>query len=135
MTRVTDAYAESLVSIESLSQKHSYLEFLEALVDGELAARENKAMTKRIKKARFPVTKTLEEFDFSFQPKLDVKLIKTLASCKFVEERENILLVGQPGTGKTHLASALGMKAIERGYSTGSCITPTLFPSSASPTG
>lgn len=101
---------------ESLKQKHSYLEFLAALVDGELAARENKALAKRVKWACFPVTKTLEEFDFDFQPKLDVKLLKTLATCEFVEKRENVLLVGQPGTGKTHLAIALGMKAIEKGF-------------------
>jgi len=62
------------------------------------------------------VVKTLEEFDFDFQPKLDPKLVKTLASCDFVEKRENVLLVGQPGTGKTHLSIALGMKALERGY-------------------
>lgn len=101
---------------ESLTHKHSYLEFLGALVDGELTARETKAMSKRIKQARFPLPKTLEEFQFDFQPKLDVKLVKTLASCRFIEERENVLLVGQPGTGKTHLATALGMKAIEKGY-------------------
>jgi DNA replication protein DnaC len=101
---------------ESLKQKHSYLEFLEGLVDGELAARESKALTKRVKKAQFPVVKTLEEFSFDFQPKLDAKLIKTLATCDFVEKKENCLFVGQPGTGKTHLAIALGMKAIEKGY-------------------
>ena len=101
---------------ESLAQKHSYLEFLELLVDGELAARDTKAMGKRIRRAAFPVTKTLEEFDFNFQPKLDVKLVKSLATSKYIEDRENVLLVGQPGTGKTHLAIALGMKAIEQGY-------------------
>ncbi|HKI84148.1 MAG TPA: IS21-like element helper ATPase IstB [Candidatus Krumholzibacteria bacterium] len=101
---------------ESLRQKHSYLEFLEALVVGELAARENKALTKRIKTARFPVPKTLEEFDFDFQPKLDVKLIKSLATCDFVERKENVIFVGQPGTGKSHLSVALAMKACEAGY-------------------
>jgi len=71
---------------ESLTQKHSYLEFLEALVDGELGTRENKSLMKRIKAARFPVLKALAEFDFDFQPKLDVKLIKTLATCDFIEQ-------------------------------------------------
>lgn len=101
---------------ESLANKHSYLEFFEALVDGELAARSNKALMKRIKLARLPLQKTLEEFNFDFQPKLDVKLIKTLASCEFVERKDNVIFVGQPGTGKTHLAIALGMKACEAGY-------------------
>jgi len=111
------AQAVEAQSAESIRHKHSFLEFLEALVDGELSARENKGLMKRIKAARFPVSKTLEEFDFDFQPKLDVKLIKTLASCAFVERHENVALVGQPGTGKSHLALALGMKALERGFS------------------
>ncbi len=102
---------------ESLQHKHSYLEFLEALVDGELGTRENKSLIKRIKAARFPVVKTLAEFDFDFQPKLDVKRIKTLATCEFVEKKQTAILVGQPGTGKTHIGIALGMKACEAGYS------------------
>jgi DNA replication protein DnaC len=102
---------------QSIAEKHSFLEFLEQLVDGELAARENKGLMKRLKQALFPVPKTLEEFDWDFQPKLDVKLVKTLASCDFVEARENVILVGQPGTGKTHLAIALGMKAARRAFS------------------
>lgn len=110
------AQAVEAQNAESIRQKHSYLEFLEALVDGELATRENKGLMKRIKQAHFPVAKTLEEFDFDFQPRLDVKLIKTLATCAFLEKRENVALIGQPGTGKTHLALALGMKALEKGY-------------------
>ncbi|MHC4164742.1 MAG: IS21-like element helper ATPase IstB [Planctomycetota bacterium] len=101
---------------ESIKAKHSFLEFFEALVDGELAARENKGLMKRIKAARFPVVKTLEDFDFDFQPRLDVKLVKSLASCDFIEKKHNAILVGQPGTGKTHLALGLGMKAVEKGY-------------------
>lgn len=111
------AQAVEAQNAESLRQKHSYLEFLEALVDGELAARESKGLMKRIKAARFPVPKTLEEFDFDFQPKLDVKLVKTLASCEFVERKETVIFVGQPGTGKSHLSVALGMKACEAGHS------------------
>lgn len=110
------AQALEAQNADSLKQKHSYLEFLEALVDGELGTRENKSLMKRIKAARFPVIKTLAEFDFDFQPKLDVKLVKTLASCDFIEKKETAILVGQPGTGKTHLAIALGMKACEAGY-------------------
>jgi len=101
---------------ESIRQKHSFLEFLEALVDDEINARENKSLMKRVKAARFPLIKTLEDFDFDFQPKLDVKLVKSLAACDFIEKNENVILVGQPGTGKSHLAVSLGMKAIEKGY-------------------
>lgn len=111
MAQVLDAQND-----DSIRQKHSYLEFLEALVDGELSSRESKSLMKRVKAAHFPVSKTLEEFDFDFQPKLDVKLIKTLATCEFIERNENIAFVGQPGTGKTHLSIALGMKAIEHGH-------------------
>lgn len=111
MAQVLDAQ-----NTESLQHKHSYLEFLEALVDGELATRDNKALSKRIKAARFPVAKTLAEFDFDFQPKLDVKLLKTLATCEFIDRKETVILIGQPGTGKTHLAIALGMRACEAGY-------------------
>ena len=99
----------------SLRGKHSFLEFLEHLVDGEIASRDNKGLSKRIKAARFPVPKRIEEFDFDFQPKLDVRLVKTLASCDFIQKKQNVILVGQPGTGKTHLAIALGMKACELG--------------------
>ena len=110
------ASAVEAQNAESLRSKHSYLEFLEALVDGEIGARENKGLMKRIKAARFPVPKTLAEFDFDFQPKLDVKLIKTLATVEFVPKKENVIFVGQPGTGKTHLAVALGLRACEQGY-------------------
>ena len=110
------AQAFEAVNAESIKAKHSFLEFLEGLVDGELAARDNKGLMKRIKAARFPVVKTIEDFDFDFQPRLDTKLVKTLARCDFIEKRENVILVGQPGTGKTHLALGLGMKAVETGH-------------------
>ena len=80
---------------KSIGQKHSYLEFLEALVDGEIGARENKGLMKRVKAARFPVPETLADIDFDFQPKLDIKLIKTLASCDFTARKEYVIFVGQ----------------------------------------
>jgi DNA replication protein DnaC len=101
----------------AINEKLSYLEFLERLVDDELQTREHKGFDKRIRAAHFPVLKTLEEFDFSFQPSLDVKLIKALADCEFVAKHETILFVGPPGVGKSHLAGALGVKACIRGYS------------------
>lgn len=100
----------------AINEKLGYLEFLDRLVDDELQTRDHKGADKRLRYARFPVLKTLEEFDFAFQPSLDVKLIKALASCEFVAKHETILLVGPPGVGKSHLATALGVKACMRGY-------------------
>jgi len=101
----------------AINEKLGYLEFLERLVDDELQTREHKGLDKRIRTARFPVLKTLEDFDFAFQPSLDVRLIKALADCEFVAKHETILFVGPPGVGKSHLAGALGVKACMRGYS------------------
>jgi DNA replication protein DnaC len=101
----------------AINAKLGYLEFLERLVDDELSTRENKGLDKRLRAARFPVLKTLEEFDFNFQPSLDAMRIKALASCEFVAKHEVILFVGPPGVGKSHLSTALGVKACMRGYS------------------
>jgi len=113
-------YAASVLEAHhqaALNAKLGYLEFLERIVDDELQTREHKGLDKRVRTARFPVLKTLEEFDFGFQPTLDVKLIKALADCEFVAKHETILFVGPPGVGKSHLATALGVKACLRGYS------------------
>jgi DNA replication protein DnaC len=112
-------YAASVLEAHhqaAINEKLGYLEFLERLVDDELQTRDHKGLEKRLRTARFPVLKTLEEFDFGFQPSLDVKLIKALADCEFVAKHETILLVGPPGVGKSHLATALGVKACMRGY-------------------
>ena len=101
----------------AINEKLGYLEFLERLVDDELSTRENKGMDKRMRAARFPVLKTLEEFDFAFQPSLDAMRVKALASCDFVTKHETVLLVGPPGVGKSHLATAIGVKACLRGHS------------------
>jgi DNA replication protein DnaC len=101
----------------AMNEKLGYLEFLERLVDDELTTRENKGLDKRLRAARFPVLKTLEEFDFNFQPSLDAMRVKALASCDFVDKHETILFVGPPGVGKSHLSTALGVKACMRGYS------------------
>lgn len=81
---------------QALKDKLGYLEFLEHLVDDELNSRDNKGLQKRLRSARFPVVKTLEDFDFTFQPKLDAKLIKSLATCEFVAQHENVLFIGPP---------------------------------------
>jgi hypothetical protein len=68
--------------------------------------------------ARFPFQRTLEEFDFGFQPSIDARIVRELSTCRYITSGENVLLLGPPGVGKTHLAVALGLKAIEAGYST-----------------
>lgn len=66
--------------------------------------------------AQFPVAKTLDDFDFKFQPSIDAKLVRELATGRFIATAENVLLFGAPGVGKTHLAVALGRAAIETGH-------------------
>ena len=84
----------------AINEKLGYLEFLERLVDDELSTRENKGLDKRLRAARFPVVKTLEEFDFGFQPSLEAMRIKALASCEFITKHETILFVGPPDPAK-----------------------------------
>jgi DNA replication protein DnaC len=92
-----------------------HLGFLLQLCELELIERERRAAQRRLKAARFPTAKTLEAFDFASAPTLNKPLVLELARCEFVERRENLLLVGGPGTGKTHLATALGVEACGRG--------------------
>lgn len=98
---------------KAIKAQTSYAAFLERLVAEELAAKTDRSVNARIAKARFPTIRTLEAFDFSYQPDLPVALIKELARLDFLEKAENVVLVGPPGTGKSHLATALALKACE----------------------
>lgn len=89
----------------------SYTAFLARLADEEVASKTDRSINARIAKARFPAIKTLESFDFSFQPSLPVTTIKELAELGFIDHAHNILFVGPAGTGKSHLSIALGLKA------------------------
>jgi DNA replication protein DnaC len=93
-----------------------YKEFLEEALRIEWQGRHQKGVEARLKMARFPGVKTLEQFDFAFQPSLDRKIIRELAALGFVERADNIIILGPPGVGKTHLAIALGVKAAEAGH-------------------
>jgi len=95
----------------------SYEEFLCELLSREAASRKESQIARRIKAARFPLQKTLDEFDFKTLPHVEEALVWQLATGEFIERRENITMIGNPGTGKTHLSIALGMKACTRGYS------------------
>ena len=90
--------------------------FLLQLSELELLDRERRATERRIKTAKFPVTKTLDTFDFLALPALNKKLVLELAHEEFIDRRENVLALGNSGTGKTHLALALGLAACQGGY-------------------
>jgi DNA replication protein DnaC len=92
-----------------------HLGFLLQLCERELLEREARAAQRRLKAARFPTIKTLEGFDFASASKLNKPLVLELLRCDYLDRRENLLLVGGPGTGKTHLATALGVEACGRG--------------------
>jgi DNA replication protein DnaC len=94
-----------------------HLEFLEVLLEDEISRREAKALSERIRRARFEGEATLEEFDFAYNPSLPAPLIRDLGALRFLERGESVLLYGPVGVGKTHVATALGHAACRRGHS------------------
>lgn len=101
---------------EAKANELDYTQFLEQLVDDELARRKENLLNRRIKQAKFPMLKSLADFDFDFNPAISKREINDLASCRFVHQAKNVLLVGPPGVGKTHIALSLGLQAIQNGY-------------------
>ena len=93
-----------------------HLGFLLQLSELELLDREKRAAERRLKSAKFPNHKTLEDFKFEDQPSLNRVLISELMRCDYIQQRESVILIGNPGTGKTHLATALGIAACGHGY-------------------
>ena len=89
--------------------------FLLRLCERELADRKSRAMERRIQSAKFPTLKTIESFEFGAQPGINEALVRELLTGEFMDRRENVLLVGSSGTGKTHLATALGLAACREG--------------------
>ncbi len=92
------------------------LQFLDHLLADELAARQERSITVRTKLAHLPILKSLDSFDFDAQPSLDRKIIKHLETLAFVDRAENVVLLGPPGVGKTHLSIGLGMRALQAGH-------------------
>ena len=95
--------------------RSDYPTYLMRLTERELLDRERRAAERRVKEARFPVVKTLDTFDFTAQPSINEPLIRELMSGEFIDKRENILLIGNSGTGKTHLACSIAFSACMQG--------------------
>jgi len=100
---------------QAVSNQMSHCDFLSLLAGDELLYRENRRYERRLKQANLNGYKTIETFDFSFNPKVNQALIRDLATCLFVREKHPVLIVGPCGTGKSHLAQALGFCAIKQG--------------------
>ena len=125
MNKNIEAYCK-LLSLSSISQtyeaialdatktKISYQEYLYKLLQQQIIDRVDRSVNAKIKKAGFPYIAKLEEFDFSFQPKIDEKLLRELATLNFLDNAHNIAFIGPPGVGKTHLAIALGLEATKQ---------------------
>jgi DNA replication protein DnaC len=93
-----------------------HLSFLLQLCELELLERERRSADRRLKAANFPTLKSLDDFDFGARPSMNKMDVVDLARCEFIDNRENVLLIGNPGTGKSHLATALGTAACAKGY-------------------
>jgi len=98
-------------------EQADYPAYLLKLVERELIERPQKAAQRRIKAAQFPVIKTLDSFDFTLQPSINEHLVRQLMVGEYIQKHENVLIVGNSGTGKTHLASSLGFAACMQGQS------------------
>ncbi|MBG0765523.1 MAG: winged helix-turn-helix domain-containing protein [Tissierellales bacterium] len=110
-----------LKSLESRNQYAiekglSYLEFLELLLEDEVVNRQSNSFKKRFAKSKLDSMKTISGYDFSYQPELKKQEVLDVASCRFIGEKKNLIFMGNPGVGKTHLANAIGIEALKKGY-------------------
>lgn len=110
---ILDNYLERAVA-ENLN----IVEVLEHIFSEEAKSKRKRAYEKQVQMSGFPIKKTLDDFDFSFQPSIDKRQIDELATMRFLENGENVIFLGSPGVGKTHLASAFGLVAAQHRFST-----------------
>lgn len=94
----------------------SYPDFLSLLLEDESNNRRDNSYKKRYRRARLPTHKKIEDFDFNFQPSIDKKIINDCLTCHFIKEKRNIVFIGNPGTGKTHLSIAITINALKKNY-------------------
>ena len=112
LSSVADNYEN--MAIDATKTKISYQEYLYKLLQQQIIDRVDRSVNAKIKKAGFPYVATMDMFDFSFQPNIDEKLLKELSTLSFLDSAKNILFVGAPGVGKTHLAIAIGLEATKQ---------------------
>lgn len=104
------------IARQAESDQRSYLAFLDQLLEEEVAAKEKRRFQTAMKTAGLPSAKTIEEYDFRFHPQLDKKEVMALFDLDFLSKRENVIFLGPPGVGKTHLAISLAIKACSHGF-------------------
>lgn len=114
LTGIADALEPLLSQAET--HESSYLQFAESLVLHEQQQRNSKRIEQNRKRAGFPLHKTLEEFDYRFQTTISKREVNSLLDFGFIDNRDNVVFIGPPGVGKTHLAIGIGLKAIDAGY-------------------
>ncbi|CAN5429219.1 IS21-like element helper ATPase IstB [soil metagenome] len=93
-----------------------YTDFLSLLLEDETNNRSDNSYKKRCAKAKLPTYKKIEDFDFAFQPSIDKRVINTALTCQFIRDKKNIVFIGNPGVGKTHLSIAIAIKALQKGH-------------------
>jgi DNA replication protein DnaC len=116
LEKIKSCLADYLDSIKS--RELTPLEILKDLTDMELEAKKVRSAKSRIGIANFPYERTIQDFDFDYQPSINKREILDLATLRFIEQKQNILFIGSPGVGKTHLATAIGMEAAQKRYIT-----------------
>ena len=114
LARSRDILPELIKTAES--EDWSYLTLLDRLLDEEVAHKEQKRITTVLRISGLPYVKSIDEFDFAFQPQIDKRAVMNLFDLTFLERKENIIFLGPPGVGKTHLAAALAVKAVQCGH-------------------